>query len=163
MKVDLYERWWIWFSILMIASFLATVCIAAVLHAVEPPSHVETIDPLLVRTETEFADPRVEQQPDGSTLVIAVAEMFAFRPGVIRVSPGLVRFRITSPDVIHGFQIVGTNANVTVTPGYVSEFSVELEKPGEYLIVCNEFCGLSHHMMQGKLIVLGAGAAGAGS
>jgi cytochrome c oxidase subunit 2 len=79
--------------------------------------------------------------------------MFQFRPSVIRVPTGPVRFRMTSPDVIHGFQIVGTNANVTVTPGYVSEFSINFDAPGEYLIVCNEFCGLSHHLMQGKLIV----------
>ena len=153
MKVEIYEKWWIGIAALMIVSFLVTVVVAAAMHAVHPPSHVETIDPLLVRTESDFADPRVETLDDGSSLVVAVAEMFQFRPQVIRVPVGKVRFRMTSPDVIHGFQIVGTNANVTVTPGYVSEFSLDFDAPGEYLIVCNEFCGLSHHLMQGKLIV----------
>jgi cytochrome c oxidase subunit 2 len=64
-----------------------------------------------------------------------------------------VTFRLTSPDVIHGFQIVGTNVNMMIAPGYVNELTVSLPRVGEYLIVCNEYCGLSHHLMQGKLIV----------
>ena len=61
--------------------------------------------------------------------------------------PNTRRFRITSPDVLHGFQIVGTNVNVTVAPGYVSEVTTTFARPGEYLVVCNEYCGLAHHNM----------------
>jgi cytochrome c oxidase subunit 2 len=82
------------------------------------------------------------------------AELYVFRPEVIRVPAGRpVTFRITSPDVLHGFQIVGTNVNLTVAPGYISEVTTRFARPGEYLVVCNEFCGLSHHLMQGKVIV----------
>ena len=109
-----------------------------------------------MRTDTEFAEPGVVTGPDGEITVVAVAEMFAFRPSVIRVPVGqTVRFRMTSPDVLHGFQVVGTNANVMAVPGYVTEFTMAFPRPGEYLIVCNEYCGLSHHLMQAKLIVEG--------
>jgi cytochrome c oxidase subunit 2 len=40
-----------------------------------------------------------------------------------------------------------------VLPGYISQFTTEFE-PGEYLIACNEYCGLSHHTMAGKLHVV---------
>lgn len=153
MKVDVYEKIWIVAAGLMIAGFLGAMTYGASMHAVEPPSHQETIDPLTVRTTSEFADPGVFRLEDGSTLVVAVAEMFRFLPGVVRVPAGEpVRFRMTSPDVLHGFQVVGTNANVMVVPGYVSDFSLTFPEPGEYLIVCNEYCGLSHHYMAGKLI-----------
>jgi cytochrome c oxidase subunit 2 len=66
-----------------------------------------------------------------------------------------VTFRLTSADVIHGFQIVGTNANAMAIPGYVSQFTVTFDEPGEYLVVCNEYCGLLHHNMTGKVIVTG--------
>ena len=33
------------------------------------------------------------------------------------------------------------------------QFTTVFDEPGEYLIVCNEYCGLGHHFMQGKLIV----------
>ena len=80
--------------------------------------------------------------------------MFSFLPNEIRVPAGRpVTFRMTSPDVVHGFQIVGTNGNAMVIPGYVSQFTTVFDEPGEYLIVCNEYCGLGHHFMQGKLIV----------
>ena len=38
-------------------------------------------------------------------------------------------------------------------PGYVTQFTVTFDKPGEYPIVCNEYCGLAHHNMAGKLVV----------
>jgi cytochrome c oxidase subunit 2 len=63
-----------------------------------------------------------------------------------------VTFRLTSTDVVHGFQIVGTNGNTMILPGYVSQFTTSFE-PGEYLITCNEYCGLGHHMMAATLIV----------
>ncbi len=157
MRVDVYERWWLWIASSLILGFLAIIVASSVLHAVHPPSHVETIDPATARTESEFASPGVFPQPDGSTLVVMVAAMFTFDPETVVVPVGEpVRFRITSPDVIHGFQIAGTNANVTVIPGYVSEFEVTFPRAGEYLVLCNEFCGLSHHMMQGRFIARSA-------
>jgi cytochrome c oxidase subunit 2 len=153
-RVDLYERIWLWLSTAMIGAFVVAILIAATLQAVHPPSHIETIDPLRVRVETEFADPRVERQADGSIRVVAIAELYQFRPATIRVPSGVpVTFRITSPDVIHGFQIVGTNVNTMVAPGYVSQLTVTFDRPGEYLVLCNEYCGLSHHLMQSRLVV----------
>ncbi len=64
-----------------------------------------------------------------------------------------VTFRLTSPDVIHGFQIVGTNINAMIVPGYVTEISTSFTAKGEYLVVCNEYCGLSHHLMQARVVV----------
>jgi cytochrome c oxidase subunit 2 len=140
----------------MIGGFLAAIVAGALLSAIHPPSHLETLDPLTVRTTSDFARPRVERRPDGSVLVVAVAEMFRFVPASIEVPAGRpITFRVTSPDVLHGFQIVGTNMNVTVAPGYVSEVTLTFERPGDYLIVCNEYCGLSHHFMHGTLVVLG--------
>ena len=90
-------------------------------------SHVETIEPETVRTSSDFSSPRVEVNEDGSATVVAIAEMFRFEPETIRVpNRGPITFRVTSPDVIHGFQIVGTNVNLTVIPGYVLETTVTL-------------------------------------
>ena len=69
-----------------------------------------------------------------------------------------VTFRITSMDVTHGFEIAGTNANTMVVPGYISQFTYTFREPGEHLVVCNEYCGVGHHTMQGKVIVDPAGA-----
>ena len=45
MKVDLYEKIWMWGISAMLALFFATTAWAAYFGAMMPPSHVETIDP----------------------------------------------------------------------------------------------------------------------
>lgn len=158
MRVDLYEKYWMWLSGILIVFFAGAILYTAGVQAVQPPSHIETIDPTTVSTDPRFVSPGVTVAEDGSQQVVAVGLMFAFVPFEITVTAGRpVTFRMTSPDVIHGFQIVGTNANTMVIPGYVSQFTVTFDTPGEYLIVCNEYCGIGHHLMQGRLIVEEAG------
>ncbi|MFQ5530941.1 MAG: cytochrome c oxidase subunit II [Gemmatimonadota bacterium] len=163
MNVDLYEKIWMWAALGIIVLFLASIGVTTFGQAIEPPSRVETIDPETVRTDAEFGRPGVTIHNDGSATVVVQAFTFAFLPNEIRVPHGRpVTFRITSPDVIHGFQIVQTNGNVMVVPGYVSQFTTTFDRAGEYLIVCNEYCGLGHHIMSARLIVgEGSGASGA--
>jgi cytochrome c oxidase subunit 2 len=158
MHVELYEKAWMWASAALIAMFLGAVALGAATQAIHPPSHVETVDPAGLSSHPEFGAPVVTPQPDGGVVVPVVSEFFAFRPDPIRVPAGRpVTFRLTSADVIHGFQVVGTNANAMAIPGYVSQFTLTFDRPGEYLVVCNEYCGLLHHNMTGKLIVEGPG------
>ena len=158
MQVNVYEKYWMWGSAALLALFVGALLWSAGAHAVHPPSHVETIDPTKVAEHPEFGNPGVTTRADGGTVVVIAIKMYSFEPAEIRVPLGQpVTFRITSSDVIHGFQIVRTNANAMVIPGYVSQFSMTFQWPGEYLIVCNEFCGLGHHLMQAKLIVEEAG------
>jgi cytochrome c oxidase subunit 2 len=154
MKVDLYERIWLWAAAALIAVFLTTLGYAAVTQSIRPPSHVETIDPATAREDPRFAEPAVAGHADGSVTATVIALTFAFQPGEIRVPANRrVTFRLTSPDVVHGFQIVGSNANTMVVPGYVSQFTTVFRRPGEYLILCNEYCGAGHHIMSARLVV----------
>jgi cytochrome c oxidase subunit 2 len=153
MQVDRYERYWLWAATGMLVLFTSAIVITALAGSAHPPSHVETVNPETLDISGEFATPGVATAADGSVTVVMRAEFYVFRPEVVRVPLGrAVTFRITSPDVLHGFQIVGTNVNVTVAPGYVSEVTTTFTEPGEYLVVCNEYCGLAHHNMQGTLI-----------
>jgi cytochrome c oxidase subunit II len=153
-NVELYERIWMWVAAGLLALFLCAILVSAGVNAIQPPSHIETVDPTTLANHPEFGTPGVKVQPDGSVVVSVVAQMFSFSPDPIEVPADRpVTFRLTSPDVIHGFEVVGTNANAMVIPGYVSQFTVTFRKPGEYLIGCNEYCGTMHHNMVGKLIV----------
>ena len=154
MNVDVYERVWMWASAGLIVMFLAVIIVPAGLDAVYPPSHFETVDPASLASHPEFANPVVTRTPDGRTVVPVVTSMFSFAPDPIVVPANRpITFRITSSDVVHGFQIVGTNANAMAIPGYVSQFTVAFPRAGEYLITCNEYCGVFHHAMVGKLVV----------
>jgi cytochrome c oxidase subunit 2 len=154
MQVELYERIWMWAAAALIVLFLGAIFVTAGMQAVQPPSHLETLDPTTLGTHPEFGTPVATTRPDGSVVVPVVAGMFAFMPDPIEVPAHVpVTFRITSADVIHGFGVVGTNANAMAIPGYVSQFTMTFSTPGEYPIACNEYCGLLHHAMVGKLIV----------
>ncbi len=154
MHVDRYERYWMWAAIGMLVLFTGAIVITAVTGAAHPPSHTEVIDPETLTVAGEFATPGVTTHEDGRVTVSLRAEFYVFRPEHVRVPAGVpVTFRITSPDVLHGFQIVGTNVNLTVAPGYVSQATTTFDTPGEYLVVCNEYCGLGHHLMQGAIVV----------
>lgn len=60
----------------------------------------------------------------------------------------------TTKDVVHGFEIAGTNVNMMLEPGYISEYVTTFNKPGEYTLLCNEYCGAGHHMMTSKIEVV---------
>jgi cytochrome c oxidase subunit II len=154
MHVDLYERIWMWAAGGIIVLFLGAIVLGAALQAIQPPSHLETVDPTALAEHPEFASPTLTTRADGTVVVPVVATMFSFSPDPIEVAANRpVTFRVTSADVIHGFDVVGTNANAMAVPGYVTQFTVTFARPGEYLIACHEYCGILHHNMVGKLIV----------
>ena len=159
MKVDFYEKVWMGIAAVLIVAFLSAIIIAAGAQAIHPPSHQETINPEEVFDSEEFGSTGVEVQEDGSVRVTMVTEMFFFDPDEIVVPVGKpVTFRITSPDVIHGILVAGTNTNAMVIPGYVTEFTISFPRAGEYLMMCHEYCGILHHEMQGLVIVEEGGA-----
>ncbi len=71
-----------------------------------------------------------------------------------------VKFEVTSKDVNHGFGIYDANmkmqAQVQAMPGYTNTLHYTFTKPGEYKVLCLEYCGLAHHNMTTTLTVLSA-------
>jgi cytochrome c oxidase subunit 2 len=151
MKTDLYERIWMWGVGAVLVFFFATLANATVRHGFHPPSHVETINPRTVFQDPGFRQQGVRVDSSGTITVTVIGLMFTWMPGEIVVPADTpVTFRMTSVDVNHGFQIVGSNGQAMLIPGYVSQFTVSF-RPGEYLVACNEYCGIGHHQMAGKL------------
>lgn len=135
----------------------AVIVVSSFAMAIHPPSNVETIDPTTLNTNSEFAESNLGTRvnPDGSVTVRIVATQFEFLPRCIPVPKGRqVTFRVTSPDVIHGFLIAGTNANTMVVPGYVAQLRTVFGTAGDHLMPCHEFCGLGHSEMWALVKVL---------
>jgi cytochrome c oxidase subunit II len=155
MKVDIYEKVWMWGVTAMLVLFFATTAWAAYHGAIMPPSHVETIDPAKAMGDARFRPMGVYVAPDGSVNAHIVGMTFAWLPGAMTVPAGTpVTFHITSIDVVHGFEIVRTNGQSMVIPGYISQFTTQFNEPGEYLIACNEYCGQGHATMAAKFMVV---------
>lgn len=70
----------------------------------------------------------------------------------------VIEFRVTSLDVNHGFGLYGPErqiiAQTQAMPGYFNRLRVRLDAPGEYRVLCLEFCAAGHHLMQGLVTVL---------
>jgi cytochrome c oxidase subunit II len=156
MNVDLYERIWMWGVGAVLALFFTSTAVAAFGHQIHPPSHIETIAPGKVLADPRFRKQGVSVDPQGRVHARVVGLMFTWMPVEMTIPADTpVTFHLTSIDVIHGYQIVRTNGQSMVVPGYVSQFTTQFAA-GEYLIACNEYCGVGHHTMAAKLHVVSA-------
>lgn len=63
-------------------------------------------------------------------------------------------FHLSSLDVCHGFSVQPINMNFMILPGYDYVLRFKPNAAGEYKIICNEFCGIGHQTMIGKIIVV---------
>ena len=61
---------------------------------------------------------------------------------------------LSSLDVNHGFSLFPVNVNFQVVPGYDYGLRVTPTTSGDFRIICNEFCGIGHHTMVGRVIVV---------
>lgn len=154
MNVDLYERIWMYGVGGMLALFFGSLANGAISEGRHPPSHVETIDPMSVMRDPRFRTQGVRVDEQGRVHAWVVGLMFTWLPAEMTLPADTpITFHLTAVDVIHGYQIVRTNGQTMVMPGYVSQFTTQFDA-GEYLVACNEYCGLGHHNMASKLIVV---------
>ena len=155
-EVTRTENRWLFIMLGMLAVMMAIMVITGATHALHPPSNVETIDPVTLHLGGEFAESNlgVAAEPDGSVTVRMIAEQYSFVPQCVQVPADTpVKFRLTSPDVIHGFLLPGTNVNTMVVPGFVAEIRTTFSRPGDYAMPCNEFCSYGHHGMWAQVKV----------
>jgi cytochrome c oxidase subunit 2 len=156
-SIERAERRWA-FVVALVVAFLFFVMVVTGLHwAAQPPSNVEPIDASRLHLSGEFMEANLGTavQPDGSAIVRVLAQQYSFAPACIVVPTQTpVRFRVTSPDVVHGFLIAGTNVNTMVVPGFVAEVRARFERPGEHVMPCHEYCSVGHEGMWARVRVV---------
>ena len=136
------------FGIAMLVIFLAVIFVAAFADNLNPPSGMTQIDPTKVASTPPFDKPGLRQVSPGHYEAYYVAQVFMFTPSKLEIPVGsTVTFYVTSPDVIHGFNIAQTDINMMIIPGWVNSATHTFTKPGNYLLLCNEYCGISHQNM----------------
>jgi cytochrome c oxidase subunit II len=139
-------------SVIMIAIIFAGVA----MH-INPPSNIERVNPQDLHLSAEFTEANLGTRVEANGQVTAriVATQFAFVPNcVVLPADTPVTLRFSSPDVIHGILVSGTNVNTMVVPGYVAQVHTTFQKTGDLLMPCHEFCGLGHSEMVGTVRVV---------
>lgn len=154
MKMHRFEEIWLVIAVVIIIGSMVVTGYQAFAKEMGPPSHKETIDPQKVEQTAPFDNPGIFETGDNEYDVVMTLEIFNFNPGDIEVPVGSkVNFIMTSKDVVHGMQIIDTNVNAMVVPGHIQTISQTFNEPGEYLILCNEYCGAGHQLMSTTITV----------
>jgi cytochrome c oxidase subunit II len=100
--------------------------------------------------------PVVEPQPGEDAYLQAM--QFQFRPILQLKRDQTYRLLVSSTDAQHGLslQLVENqqSMNFQVLPGYLYVIRLRPTQTGDFSLVCNEFCGLGHHVMTGKIRVV---------
>lgn len=181
MHIDQYERYWIIIVAAVMGAFFAALLAGLLIFGVRLPSTPDSsyfVNPLAL--DSEFGEPGLRNMGDGQYTAHIIAQMWTFdlgsdetykayfeakHPGttysgvdagnqVIHVPVGSrVVFSITSRDVTHGFIVERHNANIEVVPGHIGQISVMFNEPGEFRILCHEYCGRAHHQMHALIVV----------
>ncbi len=105
-----------------------------------------------VGTDEASGQPIVHPPPGGDAYLIA--RLWEWWP-ILELEKGQTyRLHMSSLDWQHGFSLQPQNINIQVHPGYEMIVTITPTETGEFTIVCNEYCGIGHHQMIGKIRVV---------
>jgi len=146
------ERAWAKIALVIVVLIVALLGATTLLTGFHLPSYFGKADPQ--NLPAEFKKGMITQVSQNKYEIYMTAAQFSFVPSEIKIPKGAeVTFYITSTDVQHVFAIPGTNVNVQVFPGHINSVTYTFDKAGEYLFLCNEYCGEGHHLMSGRIMV----------
>jgi cytochrome c oxidase subunit 2 len=100
----------------------------------------------------------------GRVLVLAQAEpriipitarKFEYEPAELTLKLNEpVLFQLKSADVVMGFSVPDFGVRGTIIPGQVTEVAMTPTKTGEFIFLCDVFCGTGHENMEGTMRVV---------
>ena len=92
-------------------------------------------------------------KPPAGTDVYLLGRLWQWWP-ILELEKGKTyKVHLYSMDYLHGFSLQPVNINIEVVPGYEHVVKMTPSKEGTYSIVCNEYCGIGHHTMLGRIYV----------
>ena len=120
---------------------------------VEPAAYFERVNRFVEEHKVgEENGVPIVAPPPGSDVYL-LARMWSWYP-ILKLKEGATyTLHLSSLDMNHGFSLYPVNINFQVIPGYDYGLQVTPNKSGDFRIICNEFCGIGHHLMVGKVLV----------
>src|SRR5664279_3051622 len=94
---------------------------------------------------------RIAVRAQSTPRVVAItAQKFRYEPEQItlKVNEPVV-FRLSSLDVVMGFSVPDFGVRGTIIPGQTTEVAMTPTKTGEFIFLCDVFCGSGHENMEG--------------
>jgi cytochrome c oxidase subunit 2 len=123
-------------------------------YRIAPTAYQDKVDAFATKFQVrEEAGIPVAKPPAGEDVYL-LGRLWQWWP-ILELEKGQsYRIHLSSVDWQHGFSLQPTNINIQVHPGFEHVFTLTPTEAGEFGIICNEFCGIGHHQMTGKIIVV---------
>lgn len=156
------ERLWVGIALVWMLITFFFMPLYHIIGAQNPPAETykvtaeqfdKLVDGMIAKSKVgeEQGIPVVHPKPEDPVYIRA--SMWQWYPIVELEKGKTYRVHLSSMDLEHGFSLQPVNMNFMVLPGYDYVLKLTPTQTGEFHIVCNEFCGLGHHTMVGKLYV----------
>lgn len=123
-------------------------------YRVQPVQFMERVNKFVATNKVAEDNGVAVVEPSPGTDAYLQAQMWRWTPILKLHKDQTYRLHVSSMDLQHGFSVLPININFQVLPGYDHVITVTPTMSGEYTIVCNEFCGIGHHQMTGKIVVV---------
>ncbi|MEB6255075.1 cytochrome c oxidase subunit II [Mammaliicoccus sciuri] len=153
-----YEKLWLKVGISSLVIFLTILMITGFHNGHTPAaSGRDYVNPDKVDQIEPFNKPGLHKVSgkDYDYELVILASAFNYQPGKVEIPKGSkVKIIATSKDTLHGFSLPGTNVNMMLEPGHISEYYKTFNEKREYLIICNEYCGIGHADMKSMIKVV---------
>ena len=122
-------------------------------YRVTPAEYFESVNEFVEEYQVDTLEGIPVVEPPPGSDVYLLARQWQWYP-VLKLKKGEeYRLHLSSTDLQHGFSLQPTNLNLQVLPGYDYVAKIIPTQSGEYGIICNEYCGIGHHIMVSKVIV----------
>jgi cytochrome c oxidase subunit II len=157
------EKLWIWIAFIWCMILFASMPFwhlkggqnpTGIRHKVEPAAFMARVQEFIQEYQVgeDNGFPIVEPPP-GSDVYLQ-ASMWSWLP-ILKLQKGVeYTLHLSATDVNHGFGLLPLNVNLQIVPGYDYALRVTPTEAGDFRVVCNEFCGIGHHLMIGRVIVV---------
>jgi cytochrome c oxidase subunit 2 len=127
--------------------------VSGVRHRVDPTAFRERVNEMIATYQIGEENGYPIVAPPPGSHVYLLGSMWSWTP-ILQLQQGAEYvLHVSAFDVNHGFSLLPVNLNLQVVPGYDYGLRVTPTASGDFRIVCNEFCGIGHHIMVGKVIV----------
>ena len=125
-----------------------------------------TAEEFTVKTEAMVEKYQVREEsgypvvrPPAGEDIYMIARLWQWWP-ILELEKGQsYRLHLSSLDWMHGFSLQPVNINLQIHPDYEMVITITPTTSGEFGIVCNEYCGIGHHTMLGRMYVVDNGGA----
>ena len=159
------ELVWIWvaflwgvimFFMMVYWHFVGQQNLSTEFYRIDPQVYEKRVDDFVQKFKIgEEGDSKIPvvRPPPGSDAYM-LARLWSWWP-VLELQKGQpYRLHLSSLDWLHGFSLQPTNINIQIHPGIEQVITITPTEAGTFSVVCNEFCGLGHHTMIGRIHVV---------